>query len=96
VEELCARLGPKVCNLWSHHCAGSPQAGEPGVLRGYLLEHRVKPGYSVLGYATAKLPEVLHSLELRTRLEHFFPRAHHLSADELKSAFEKDVLQSRA
>jgi hypothetical protein len=94
VAELCTRLSPKARDLWSRHCADSPQAGDPGALQSYLLEHRVKPGYSVLGYPRAELPKVLRSLELRTRLEQFFPRASDMSSDDLKSAFEKDVLPS--
>ena len=93
---LCEPAASRAGRLWSRHCEECPDISDRAAFRRYLLEHRVKAGYSVLGYPDATLSDVLNSLELRRRLEEFFLRAQYLTAEELKSAFESDLLENQA
>ncbi len=77
---------PELRALW-RHCDGYPDGSEPDNLPGYLLEHRIEPGYSVIGYPGATVAEVRAGLALEKRLNEFFCDAQGLQPTALRHAW---------
>jgi hypothetical protein len=72
VRRLCDRLHYEAHEIWEH-CEGYPGT-DPGALERYLLDHRVKPGYSVVAYPGVSVEEVRSSLSLQDRMSEFVVR----------------------
>ena len=79
VESLAAT--PELVSVW-RHCDG-----DTDVLPRYLLEHRVEPGYSVIGYPGATVADVRASLALEEQLKAFFCDAEGPEPSELRHAW---------
>jgi hypothetical protein len=85
VERLCDTLDYEAHEIWEH-CQGYP-GREPGALERYLLDHRVKPGYSVVAYPGATVDDVRSSLALQDRLSEFVVRTSRFDAPALRDAW---------
>ena len=87
VARLCRALGRDAHEIW-RHCDGYPGGGGDALAR-FLLEHRVKPGYSVLAYPDAGVDDVRAAFALRERLNDFLVRSWRLDSVALQRAFVK-------
>jgi hypothetical protein len=85
VLRLCDRLGRDGQEIWGH-CEGCP-GGDAEALAGFLLEHRVRPGYSVVAYPGATVEEVRAAFALRERLGDFLIRTAALEPAALQRAW---------
>jgi hypothetical protein len=84
VRTLCETLGTQAHAIWSH-CKGCPET--LAELPGYLLAHRIVPGYSVVAYPDASVEHVRSSLALTERLNEFHIHAGGLRPPELQRAW---------
>jgi hypothetical protein len=85
VAHLCATLHYESHEIWEH-CDGYP-GHETGALEGYLLRHRVKPGYSVVAYPGATVDDVRTSLALQDRINEFVVRTRGFDGEALREAW---------
>jgi hypothetical protein len=85
-RRLCAGLGSDARDIW-RHCVGYP-GDDPIALAGFLLAHRVGPGYSVVAYADATVERVRAAFALRERLNDFLVRTADLDSRALKYAWQ--------
>ncbi|HEX8074393.1 MAG TPA: hypothetical protein VF545_05380 [Thermoleophilaceae bacterium] len=85
VASLCEGLGQEAHAIWSH-CAGYP-GEQDGALARYLLDHHIRPGYSVVAYPGVRVEDVRASLALRDRLNEFVMRARELDPPALQRAW---------
>jgi hypothetical protein len=87
-EEYLRNLAaaPALRSVWSH-CDGCPEGPSGSAFADYLLEHRIEPGYSVVGYPGATVAEVRASLALEKQLDEFFRGAQGLEPSELKRSW---------
>lgn len=85
VRRLCDRLHYEAHELWEH-CEGYPGT-DPGALERYLLDHRVKPGYSVVAYPGVSVGEVRSSLALQDRMSEFVVRTRGFDSPALHEAW---------
>ena len=85
VARLCDTLRYEAHEIWEH-CEGYPGRA-PGLLEEYLLEHRVKPGYSVVAYPGATVEDVVTSLAIQDRLSEFLIRTRPLDPPALREAW---------
>ena len=93
VARLCESLDRDAHAIWAH-CDGYP--GEaPGALERYLLDHRVRPGYSVVAYPGVTVAEVRASLALRDRLDEFAVRTRGLDPAALQRAWLQQFRRER-
>jgi hypothetical protein len=84
-RRLCVKLGREAHDIWGH-CEGYP-GDDPEALAGFLLAHRVEPGYSVCAYPRASVDDVRESFALRERLNDFMVRASKLEGEALQRAW---------
>jgi hypothetical protein len=70
LETLCARM-PDEADLMFGRCVGYPGSGAPSAFASWMLQHRVRAGFSVHGNPGATAAEVERSLALRERLISF-------------------------
>jgi hypothetical protein len=87
LEALCALL-PDEADAVFGTCAGYPGASVPPLVRGWMLRHRVKPGFSVLGNPQASVRQVVDSLRLRERIIAFAVETRMLAPAALKAAWD--------
>ncbi len=85
VNRLCDRLRYEAHEIWEH-CEGYPGSA-PGALERYLLDHRVKPGYSVVAYPGVTVDEVRSSLALQDRMSEFVVRTRGFDGPALHEAW---------
>lgn len=85
VNRLCRALGQDGHAIWGH-CAGYP-GGDDAALARFLLDHYVKPGYSVIAYPDAGVDDVRAAFALRERLNDFLVRTWGLDSPTLKRAW---------
>jgi hypothetical protein len=86
VRRLCAKLGQDAHEIWCH-CAGYP-GRDADELAQFLLEHRVRPGYSVVAYPGVSVGDVRAAFALRERLNDFLVRTATLDSRALHQAWE--------
>jgi hypothetical protein len=84
-RRLCDKLGHDAHEIWSH-CAGYP-GRDSAALAAFLLDHRVRPGYSVVAYPDATVDEVRAAFALRERLNDFLVRTATLDSPALQRAW---------
>jgi hypothetical protein len=87
VRRLCDRLHYEAHEIWEH-CEGYPGT-DPGALERYLLDHRVKPGYSVVAYPGVTVDEVRSSLALQDRMSEFVIRTRGFDGPALHQAWRQ-------
>ena len=85
VVALCEGLGTEAHAIWSH-CHGYPGEGD-GALAAFLLDHHVRPGYSVVAYPGVTVEDVRAALALRDRVNEFVMRARELDPPALQRAW---------
>ena len=85
--ELVCRSIPGPADELFGRCLGYPGTGAPGAFAHWMLEHRVRAGFSVHGNPGATAADVEQSLRLRGRLIAFAVEARGLAPDELKARF---------
>jgi hypothetical protein len=86
VRRLCTKLGRDAHEIWCH-CEGYPGA-DPEQLARFLLEHRLRPGYSVVAYPGVSVDDVRSAFALRERLNDFLVRTATLDSRALHRAWE--------
>jgi hypothetical protein len=84
-RRVCDGLGQDAFDIWSH-CDGYP-GDDPATLARFLLDHRVKPGYSVVAYREATVEDVRAAFALRERLNDFLVRTASLDSFALQHAW---------
>ena len=84
LERLSTCLGPDAHAIWSN-CAGCPDTGNE--LARYLLDHRVRPGYSFAGYPEASVAHIRDCLGRSRQLMDFAVEACRLEAPALQDAW---------
>ena len=87
LRRMCVRLAEDAHEIW-RHCEGYP-GRDPDALADYLIDHRVKPGYSVVAYPEASLERVRRAFALRERLNDFLVRTATLDSPGLQHAWEQ-------
>jgi len=89
LADLLAVLGPTADAIWSH-CPGWPGDGPLAAQVEHLLDHRV---CSDLDFATYDVPveEIRSALALRDRIAAFAVRTQRLNADDLLSAYRREL-----
>jgi hypothetical protein len=85
VARLCRKLGPDGHAIW-RHCDGYPGRDDAALAR-FLLDHHVRPGYSVVAYPDAGVEDVRAAFALRERLNDFLVRAASLDSVALQHAW---------
>jgi hypothetical protein len=85
--EMICRSIPGAADELFGACVGYPGAGAPGTFARWMLEHRVRAGFSVHGNPGATAADVERSLRLRERLIAFAVEARGLAPEELKARF---------
>lgn len=70
LEMLCTAL-PNECNAIFGHCQRYPGTGAPPEFKRWMLQHRVRPGFTVIGNPGASADEVERCLRLRQRIIEF-------------------------
>jgi Dyp-type peroxidase family len=70
LDLLCARMPEHADSIFGH-CSGYPGVSAPRDFRRWMLEHRVKAGFSVHGNAHATVDRIQRSLALREQLIEF-------------------------
>ena len=85
VARLCRRLGPDGHAIW-RHCEGYPGTDDDALAR-FLLDHNVRPGYSVVAYPDAGVDDVRAAFALRERLNDFLVRTRTLDSPALRHAW---------
>ena len=86
LDSLCGGMSDLARAVWGR-CEGYPQGADAEAFERYLLDHRIEPGYSVIGYPGATVAEVRASLDLDERLKDFFVDAQRMERTELKQAW---------
>jgi hypothetical protein len=79
---LCTRMGDQADAIFGH-CPGYPGAAGPPAFTRWMLDHRVRPGFSVLGNPRGTADEIARSLELRERIIAFAVKTRHLEPSAL-------------
>jgi Dyp-type peroxidase family len=67
LEALCARMAAEADRIFGH-CNGYPGVSTPPRFQRWVLDHRVKAGFSIHGNADAEVGRIRRSLALRKRL----------------------------
>jgi len=70
LDLLCARM-PETADSIFEHCSGYPGVSSPPAFGRWMLQHRIKAGFSVHGNAHATVGWIRRSLALRERLIEF-------------------------
>ena len=70
LERLCTVL-PNESNRIFGHCHRYPGTGAPPEFKRWMLQHRVRPGFTVIGNPGASADEVERCLRLRQRIIDF-------------------------
>lgn len=87
LERLCS-LTPNEADAVFGTCAGYPGASAPPLVREWMLRHRVKPGFSILGNPQASVRQVVDALRLRERIIGFAVETRGLPPAALKAAWD--------
>jgi hypothetical protein len=87
LRALREHLPDEVHRVWGH-CRGYPGAPDAR-LGGWLLAHRVRPGFSVRAFPDAEVGELRAAAELRARLGEFALEARQLPPEALKRAWQE-------
>jgi hypothetical protein len=85
VARLCSRLGRDAHDIW-RHCTGYPGGGDDALAR-FLLDHHMRPGYSVIAYPDAGVDDVRAAFAMRERLNDFLVRTRGLDSAALQRAW---------
>jgi hypothetical protein len=88
LEALCTQL-PGTADAIFGRCAGYPGAHGPPAFKRWMLDHRVRPGFSVLGNPGADAARVQRSLALREEIAAFALDAQRFDAAELHKRFRQ-------
>ena len=87
LEALCS-LMPDEADAVFGTCVDYPGASAPPLVREWMLHHRVKPGFSILGNPQASVRQVVDALRLRQQLIGFAVEARGLPPAALKEAWD--------
>jgi hypothetical protein len=87
LEALCS-LMPDEADAVFGTCAGYPGATVPPLVRKWMLDHRIRPGFSILGNPEASVGQVLDALRLRERIIGFAVETRGLPPAALKAAWD--------
>jgi hypothetical protein len=88
LEALWTEMADEARAVWGR-CVGWPEEADLDAFGRYLLEHRIKPGYSVLGYPGATVAKVRADLELQRCLGEFAVAARGLAPEELQTRWRE-------
>lgn len=88
VERIRTRMRAEADEIWGM-CTAYPGSREPAAFADYLMRHRVRAGFSVIGYPRATVQEVDLALDLRRRLRHFAALAQEMDAGALHAAWRR-------
>jgi hypothetical protein len=89
LEALCT-LMPRELDEIFELCQGYPGVASPPRFQGWLLDHRVPPGFSIQGNPGATAHEVVESLALRDRIIEFAVRTQGLEPEALLEAWRAE------
>jgi hypothetical protein len=89
LEAMCT-LMPAEADAVFGHCQGYPGADAPPRFAAWMLEHRVRAGFSLHGNPAATAGEVTAALALRERLIAFAVETRALGPRELKARWERE------
>jgi hypothetical protein len=89
LEDLCRRLPDEADLVW-RNCAGYPGAVDHRFVV-WLLEHRVRPGFSIVAFPAATVAEVREALALRARVATFALAAQGMPPERLRQAWHEHV-----
>jgi hypothetical protein len=87
LEALCALLRDEADAIFGT-CVGYPGANVPPLVTDWMLRHRVRPGFSILGNPEASVRQVVDSLTLRERIIAFALETRSLPPVALKDAWD--------
>jgi hypothetical protein len=87
LEALCT-LMPDEADAVFGTCAGYPGASVPPLVGEWMLRHRIKAGFSVVGNPQASVRQVLDSLRLREQIVGFAVETRALAPAALKQAWD--------
>ena len=87
LEALCS-LMPQEAEAVFGTCAGYPGASVPPLVREWMLRHRIRPGFSILGNPHASVRQVVDALRLREQIIGFAVETRALAPAALKGAWD--------
>jgi hypothetical protein len=88
LEAMCVEIGQDVEAVFAH-CAGCPGTDSPPTFRDWVLEHRIKPGFSLHAHPRAAVRDIRRSLELRERIMAFAVRTRGAGPQEFAREYRK-------
>jgi hypothetical protein len=87
LEALCS-LMPDEADAVFRTCAEYPGASVPPLVREWMLRHRIRPGFSILGNPQASVRQVVDALRLREQIIGFAVETRGLAPGALKGAWD--------
>ncbi len=84
---VASAIGPDVDRVFDH-CHGYLGSSDASVFLGFMLEHRIDAGFSIVSYR-ATVAAIRESLELRHALREFASASQGLEPRELRSAWKE-------
>jgi hypothetical protein len=84
-------IGPDVDRVFDH-CHGYPGSSDSRAFLGFICEHRVDAGFSIISYR-ATVAAIRESLALRRALREFAVASQGLSPSELRNAWKERFRQ---
>jgi len=87
VVTILDRMGPTIDRVFDH-CRGYPGGGDRLAFLGFIREHRVDAGFSVISYR-GTVATIRESLALRRELREFAVNSQGLPPKELRSAWKE-------
>lgn len=87
LEALCS-LMPIEADAVFGTCAGYPGASVPPLVREWILHHRIRPGFSIIGNPQASVRQVVDALRRREQIIGFALETRALAPAALKGAWD--------
>jgi hypothetical protein len=94
VAALCTQMETEVRSIWGR-CADFPEDGGAVELERYLLDYRIRPGYSVIAYPGATVDDVRESLALQKRFGDFIVDNRRAEPAELSQRWQEKFARGR-
>jgi hypothetical protein len=89
LESLCTRVPGRAEEMFGR-CIGFPGTGAPAPFVSWMLDHRVRAGFSAHGYPGATAGEVERCLELRDRIIAFALDTRNIAPDALRERWAQE------